>query len=177
MATAPLPGPSLSSVRLERSTPQRGRSRRPCGRQSGHEPGHSYPSIVAGLLYLATLILVRRSATPSRPAILLLTTLSTYALPMGLRGWAENPAIAWDASGTLWLAYVIDDGGPKRLVVDKRSDGKTWSGAQLVNGPEGNVTTGYGWPGPLVDGAVSVYSPHHVDSLENEQFDVIRLTP
>ena len=54
----------------------------------------------------------------------------------------ENPTIAYDASGILWIAYRAYDGGfQDRIVVDKSCDGgMTWSGPVLVTGPEASIT-------------------------------------
>jgi hypothetical protein len=50
--------------------------------------------------------------------------------------------VAFDAAGILWVAYQGYDGGlADRIIVDKSCDGgATWSGAVLVNGPEGGIT-------------------------------------
>ena len=67
----------------------------------------------------------------------------TYVLPGETSGApTKSPSIAYDASGVLWVAYQAYDGGSKnRVIVDKScDDGKTWSGAVLVNGPEGSIT-------------------------------------
>lgn len=55
---------------------------------------------------------------------------------------AVNPSVAWDADGTLWVAYRVDDGGfTDRIAVDKSCDGgATWVGATLVG--DGNMK----WP-------------------------------
>lgn len=96
-------------------------------------------------------------------------------LPLG----AAYPAIAWDG-GTLWMAYLAPDGsGPNRLVVDKSCDGgTTWSGAQLVNGPEPSIAIDYQWPGLLmVNGKITAFSQRHVDSVSNDAYDLIQLVP
>jgi hypothetical protein len=96
-------------------------------------------------------------------------------LPLG----AAYPTIAWDG-GTLWMAYLAPDGtGPNRLVVDKSCDGgMTWSGAQLVNGPEPNIVIDYQWPGLLmVNGKITAFSQRHVDGVTNDAYDLIQLVP
>jgi hypothetical protein len=66
----------------------------------------------------------------------------TYRLPGGLAGApAQNPTVAYDAAGILWVAYVAYDGTTHdRVIVDKSCDGgETWSGPVLVNGPESSI--------------------------------------
>ncbi len=90
----------------------------------------------------------------------------------------QYPAIAW-SGGTLWMAYLASDGGPNRLAVDKSCDGgTTWSGAELVNGPEPNITINYQWPALLVgkDARMMVASQRH-GSSKNDPYDLIRLVP
>jgi len=67
----------------------------------------------------------------------------TYALPAGAgQAPAQNPSVAYDAAGILWVAYVAYDGVThERVIVDKSCDGgETWSGPVLVNGPESSIT-------------------------------------
>jgi len=69
-------------------------------------------------------------------------SIPTYVLPDQSHAAPANPNVAYDAAGVLWVAYYAYDGYTfDRLVVDKSCDnGKTWSGAVLVNGPEGAIT-------------------------------------
>jgi hypothetical protein len=66
----------------------------------------------------------------------------TYQLPGGAGAAPpQNPSVMYDADGVLWVSYVAYDGGTHtRVIVDKSCDGgRTWSGAVLVNGPEGAI--------------------------------------
>jgi hypothetical protein len=69
-------------------------------------------------------------------------SLPAYVFPGNSSG-SPGPYLdlQFDSSGILWLTYRPYDGnGTTRVVVDKSCDGgKTWSGAVLVNGPEGSV--------------------------------------
>lgn len=104
-----------------------------------------------------------------------------YVPPAGAttKTGAQYPAIAWEG-GTLWLAYLVTDGdGPKRLVVDKSCDGgTTWSGAQLLNGPEPTLDGDYQWPGlAMVKGAPSVFVRKGSASADDLPAMLIRLVP
>lgn len=82
----------------------------------------------------------------------------TYVVPGGGAPVpVVNPTVVFDASGIFWLAYRSSDGGPDRILVDKSCDeGKTWSGAVLVNGPEASVATnGMKWPALFVTEAAA----------------------
>lgn len=107
--------------------------------------------------------------------------LSTYQLPAsaGLKAFPEWPALAWEGE-FLWLAYIVGDGsGPNRLIVDKSCDGgTTWSGAQLVNGPEGSITGDYDAPGLLIqNGKPAVFSRKSPAPDTNIPVSLIRLVP
>ena len=70
------------------------------------------------------------------------TQVPTYSLPgTTAPGPALNVTLLYDASGVLWIAYRVDDGGfSDRVVVDKSCDGGlTWSGSVLVNGTEQQI--------------------------------------
>jgi len=74
----------------------------------------------------------------------------------------------------------VGDGlGANRLVVDKSCDaGATWSGAQLLNGPEPDIQDDDGWPGLVViDGKPHVFSAKHVSGAYNDGYQLIRLVP
>jgi len=76
------------------------------------------------------------------------SAIATYVLPNDGGSVApENPTLAYDASGILWIAYRAYDGGfADRIIVDKSCDGgTTWSGPVLVNGPEANIVD-MRWP-------------------------------
>lgn len=92
----------------------------------------------------------------------------TYVVPDQSQGASvTNPAIAYDASGILWLAYAPSDGGSRsRIVVDKSCDGgTTWSGAVLVNGPESNIEN-MQWPALAISsGAAPFVLTHAADHL------------
>jgi hypothetical protein len=82
----------------------------------------------------------------------------TYVVPGGGAPVpVVNPDVVFDASGILWLTYRSSDGGPDRILVDKSCDeGKTWSGAVLVNGPESAVASnGMKWPALFVTDAAA----------------------
>jgi hypothetical protein len=103
------------------------------------------------LLYLA----VSKDAgrTFAAPALV-----PTYVVPgAGAPVPVVNPAVVFDASGILWLTYRSREGGPDRVIVDKSCDeGKTWSGAVLVNGPEASVASnGMKWPALFVTDAAA----------------------
>jgi hypothetical protein len=71
------------------------------------------------------------------------TQIPTYSLPgTNKPGPALNVTLVYDATGILWVAYRVDDGGVSdRIVVDKSCDGgTTWSGSVLVNGTEQQIT-------------------------------------
>ena len=114
-------------------------------------------------------------ATWSAPAMV-----PTYVLP-GTTTSAPvvNPALAYDATGVLWIAYRVDDGGlSDRIVVDKSCDGgSTWSGAVLVNGSEDEIVAGtfpnMKWPMLVTDDGVA---PHLGASAE-ATLDVFGLAP
>jgi len=106
--------------------------------------------------------------------------LPRYEVPesVDLKGRPAYPSLVWQGA-KLWLSYLIDDGaGAHRLIVDKSCDGgKTWSGAQLLNGPEPSIQDDYGWPGlALTDGRPTVFSPLHTDA-DNDSYHLFRLTP
>jgi len=70
------------------------------------------------------------------------TQVPTYSLPdTTTPGPALNPTVLYDATGVLWIAYRVYDGGVSdRIVVDKSCDGgHTWSGSVLVNGTEQQI--------------------------------------
>lgn len=77
---------------------------------------------------------------------------------------ALTPSLAYDADGILWLAYAPYDGDVNdRIVVDKScDDGATWSGAVLVNGPEGHIPK-LQWPSL----AMTTGTPHIFVMAEN----------
>ncbi len=62
----------------------------------------------------------------------------TYVIPGAAQGApGVTPTLAYDDNGVLWLAYLPYISFDDRIAVDKScDDGKTWSGAVLVNGPE-----------------------------------------
>jgi hypothetical protein len=104
-----------------------------------------------------------------------------YTVPAstGLGSLPQYPAIAWDG-GTLWMAYLVSDGnGPKRLVVDKSCDGgTTWSGAQLLNGPEPTITDDYQWPGlAATSGGPILFARKGSTGSDDLPCQVIRLLP
>jgi hypothetical protein len=106
-------------------------------------------------------------------------TVPKYLIPHNdLANDAQYPAIAWDG-GTLWLAYLVDDGaGPHRLVVDKSCDGgTTWSGAEVVNGEP--PVDDRAWPALfLADGKVAVASRQlDGDFMTSDPYEVIQLVP
>jgi len=87
--------------------------------------------------------------------------------------------LGYDADGVLWIAYHIHDGGlSDRIAVDKSCDGgKTWSGAVLVNGPEGSITDAR-LPALLLGGsAPRVGSYTGVGSVEGALAQIAPLVP
>jgi hypothetical protein len=97
----------------------------------------------------------------------------TYVPATDQSAGARTPAIAWDASGVLWVAYNPYDGGPERLVVDKTcDDGATWSGPVLVNGAEGAVVNAR-FPVLLAAGDPAPALLSHVDA----SLQMTRLSP
>jgi hypothetical protein len=107
---------------------------------------------------------------------------ATWSAPIQVKGYAppgdtgpgtRTPAIAWDASGVLWIAYEPYDGGAERLVVDKTcDDGASFSGPVLVNGPEGSVANAR-FPVLLATGDAAPALLSHVDA----SLQITRLAP
>ena len=70
-----------------------------------------------------------------------ITDAAGYSLRPSLVHDGSGYGLAWEDNRS-WLAYHVYDGASHdRVVVDKSCDfGQTWSGAVLVNGPEGSIT-------------------------------------
>lgn len=102
-----------------------------------------------------------------------------YPGPEGSTVTARAADIAFDDAGILWVTYSHGDGGLNdRIIVDKSCDGgKTWSGATLVNGPEGSVAHARLPALVAVEGATSVVSFSGVGSNEGAVAHVARLVP
>jgi hypothetical protein len=99
----------------------------------------------------------------------------TYVVPGTMAGaTVSNPALAYDANGVLWVAYAPSDGGLRnRIVVDKScDDGKTWSGAVLVNGPEASIVD-MRWP----SFAMTAGATPHVFAMAADHGAIFSLAP
>lgn len=90
-----------------------------------------------------------------------------------------NGDLAYDGAGVLWVAYRAYDGGQAdRIFADKSCDGgKTWSGAALLNGPEGAIVHAR-HPGLVITStAASVLSYTNVGATEGMDAQLTRLVP
>ena len=60
----------------------------------------------------------------------------------------------------------------------RQEAGTTWSGSQLLNGPEPSIADDYQWPGMLIlDGKPHVFAARHVSGADNDDYRLIRLAP